>query len=87
MSLIISSHNKRPLRPRTTKYGCNCQMRENCPLQNQCLMLNLIYQADVENNAIKVPKNTLVLQKHPSKHGLEITTKTLTMTNKKSAEL
>ena len=35
MSSIISSHNKRLLRPRTTEYGCNCQTRENCPLQNK----------------------------------------------------
>ena len=53
MSSIITLHNKRLLRPRTTEYGCNCQTRENCLLQNQCLTLNLIYQADVENNANK----------------------------------
>ena len=56
MSSIISSHNKRLLRPRTTEYGCNCRTRENCPLQNQCLKPNLIYQADVENNANKGTK-------------------------------
>ena len=31
MSSIISSHNNRLLRPRTTKYGCNYRTRENCP--------------------------------------------------------
>ena len=51
MSSIISSHNKRLLRPKTTEYGCNCRTRETCPLQNQCLTPNLIYRADVENNA------------------------------------
>ena len=34
MSSIISSHDKRPLRPRNTKYDCNCHTRENCLLQN-----------------------------------------------------
>ena len=63
MSSIISSHNKRLLRPRTIKYGCNCWMRENCPLQNQCLTLNLIYWADVENNSYKVTKIKFGLSK------------------------
>ena len=53
MLSIISSHNKRLLRPRTTEYGWNCQTRENCPLQNQCLTPNLIYRADAEINANK----------------------------------
>ena len=56
MSSIILSHNKRLLRPTTTKYGCNCQTSKNCPLQNQCLTSNLIYWSDVENNAIKGTK-------------------------------
>ena len=52
MSATISLHNQRPLRPRITKYGCNCRRREKCQLQSQCFALNLISQADVENNAI-----------------------------------
>ena len=56
MSSIISSHNKRILRPRSTEYGCNCRTRENCPLQNQCLTANIIYRADVENNGNKGTK-------------------------------
>ena len=43
MSSIISSHNKRLLKPRTTEYDCNCRTKENSPLQNQCLTANLIY--------------------------------------------
>ena len=50
MSSVISSHNMRLVKPRTTEYGCNY------PLQNQCLTPNLIYQADVENNANKCTK-------------------------------
>ena len=30
-----------------TQYGCNCQIREDFPLQNQCLSPNIIYRADV----------------------------------------
>ena len=53
---MISSHNKRLLRRRTTEYGCNCRTRENCPFQNQCLMPNLVYPADAENNSNKSTK-------------------------------
>ena len=56
MSSIISSHNKKLLRPRTTEYGSNCPTRENCPLQNQCLTPSLIYRVDIENNANKGTK-------------------------------
>ena len=56
MSSIISSQSKRLLKPRTTQYGCNCQRRKNCPLQNQCLTLNIIYRADVGNNSNKGTK-------------------------------
>ena len=56
VSSVISSHNKRLLRPRTIEYSCNYQTRENCPLQNQCLTLNVIYQPDVANNANKCTK-------------------------------
>ena len=41
------------LRPRTIKYGCNCQTRKKLPLQNQYLTPNLINKADVENNTNK----------------------------------
>ena len=53
MSSIISSHNKRLLRPRTTEYGSNCRTRENRQLQNQWLAPNIIWRADVENNRNK----------------------------------
>ena len=53
MSVTISWHNKRLLRPRATEYGCNCRMIENFPLQNQCLTPNVISRDDVENNKNK----------------------------------
>ena len=55
MSSIISSHNKRLLRPRTTEYSCNCRTKENCSLQNQFPTPNL-HRADVERNANKGSK-------------------------------
>ena len=53
ISSIISGHNKNLLNPTVTQYGCNCRMREDCPLQNQCLKPNIIYRADVHCEATK----------------------------------
>ena len=47
ISSIISGHNKNLLNPTFTQYDCNCQIREDCPLQNQCFTPNIIYRADV----------------------------------------
>ena len=44
---IISGQNKNLLNPNVTQYGCNCQIREDCSLQNQCLTPTIIYRADV----------------------------------------
>ena len=35
------------LNPNFTQYDCNCRIREDCPLQNQCLTPNIIYRAYV----------------------------------------
>ena len=49
VSSIIEEHNKSLLQPKITKYGCNCRVKNICPLQDQCQTSNLIYRADVEN--------------------------------------
>ena len=77
LSSIISWHNKRLLRPRISEYGCNCRTREDCSLQNQYLTPNLIHQLMLKTMQIKVPKYTLVLQKHFPKDGLQIKTNIL----------
>ena len=50
MKLVISSHNKQILTPKNKQVGCNCRMKNSCPLDNKCLTSQLIYQADVTNN-------------------------------------
>ena len=51
ISSILSSHNLNVIHPyKTQTYGCNCRIKESCPLQNQCLTPKIIYQADVEND-------------------------------------
>ena len=46
ISWIILGRNKNLLNPTVTQYGRNCRIRENWPLQNQCLIPNIIYRAD-----------------------------------------
>ena len=51
ISSIISGHNKNLLNPNVTQYGCNCRIRKDCLIQNQCLAPNIIYRADVHCEA------------------------------------
>ena len=53
ISSIISGHNKNLLNPNVTQYGCNCRIRGDCPLQNQCLTPNIMYRVDVHCKANK----------------------------------
>ena len=56
ISSIISGHNKNLLYPNVTQYSCNCRIREDLHLQNQCLTPNIIYRADVHCEANKYYK-------------------------------
>ena len=50
MKSIISIHNKQILTPKNKQVGCNCGIKNSCPLNNKCLTSQLIYQANVTNN-------------------------------------
>ena len=50
VKFIISSHSKQILHPKPQQYGCNCRDKNNCPLDNKCLTLQIVYQADVTND-------------------------------------
>ena len=50
MGSIISSHNKHILNSNNNEYGCNCNNRDECPLENKCLTPRILYRADVNNN-------------------------------------
>ena len=41
MSSFISAHNCPTLNPPKTSFGCNCQNRSMCLLQNKCLTPNM----------------------------------------------
>ena len=53
ISSIISEHNKSLLNPTVTQYRCNCIIRKDYSLQNQCLTPNIIYRADINCEANK----------------------------------
>ena len=46
---IINSHNTKILFPKnsTGKRTCNCLNKVNCPLEQKCLMTNIVYKAKV----------------------------------------
>ena len=46
----INAHNRKILFNKEEKSGCNCRIKQNCPLQNNCLTPNIIYRADVSND-------------------------------------
>ena len=56
IGLIISSHNKKILYSDNTKYGCNCNDKNKCPLDNKCLTPRIVYRADVPNDQTQEQK-------------------------------
>ena len=46
---MISSHNKKLLTKPTnlSSQTCNCNNKQDCPLEGKCLQSNLIYQANI----------------------------------------
>ena len=50
---IISSHNKSVLRPIIQDHDYNCRQKNDCPVQNKCLIPNIVYEATVTNNVDK----------------------------------
>ena len=50
MEFIISSRNIHILNSNSTEYGCNCNNRDECPLDNKCLTPRIVYWANVTNN-------------------------------------
>ena len=58
ISSIISGHHKNLLNPNVTQYGCNCRIREDCPLQNQCLTPNIFRNHNRDFNHEQYIKST-----------------------------
>ena len=47
---ILPSHNKHIVNSNSTECGCNCNNRNECPLENNCLTPGIVWRADVTNN-------------------------------------
>ena len=39
-----------------TEYGCNCNDKNKCPLDNKCLTPRIVYRADVTNDQTQEQK-------------------------------
>ena len=51
MASLIATHNWSILNPSDqVYYGCNCRVRNDCPLHHKCLTPAIVYQATVTNN-------------------------------------
>ena len=50
MGSIKSLYYEHILNPNSGEYGCNCNNRNKCPLDNKCLTPRIVYRADVTNN-------------------------------------
>ena len=52
MGSIINSHNKKILKdePKLQLGGCNCRVKDTCPLQGHCLSECVLYQASLKSN-------------------------------------
>ena len=50
MASLLATHNRSILNPNDQVYGCNCRVRNDCPLQRKCLTPRIVYQATVTSN-------------------------------------
>lgn len=59
---IINSHNRKILRQEEDqqKKLCNCLKKTECPLQNQCLSTNIIYEAKLAPNSNQTDERTYI---------------------------
>ena len=51
ISSIISSHNGNILWPKQKSFGCNCRVKNKCPLNGECQTSSVIYRGDVINGS------------------------------------
>ena len=84
MSSIIKNHNKKILNNNTTpKNGCNCRQKDQCPLDNNCLITSVIYKANVTTDKDNTGKNYIGLTEGTFKQ--RYTQHNLTFRNRKYA--
>ena len=47
----MSSHNCNILWPKQKSFGCNCRVKNECPLNGECQTPSVIYRANVINES------------------------------------
>ena len=64
MGSIINNHNKKILNNNnnTTQNGCNCRKRDQFPLDNNCLIISVIYKTKVTTDKDNTGKNFIGLK-------------------------
>ena len=62
MGSVTVSLNQSIIQLTFNNHGCNCRNRAECPLDNKCLMSNLVYKAEILAPVNHI-RNILVLQK------------------------
>ena len=54
MAANIAKHNRKILNTKnnksTNEKNCNCRIKDNCPVDNNCLQESVVYKATVNNN-------------------------------------
>ena len=60
---IINNHNEKILNNNNTRpqNGCNCRQKDQCPLNNNCLITSVIYKANVITDKDNTGKNYIGL--------------------------
>ena len=63
MGSIINNHDKKILTNNNTtpQNGCNCRKKDQCPLDNNCLITSVIYKANVTTDKDNTGKNYIGL--------------------------
>ena len=62
MGSIIKNHNKKILNNNSTSQNrCNCRKKDQCPLDNNCLITSVIYKANVTTDKDNTGKNYIGL--------------------------
>ena len=50
MTSLTATHNRSILNTNDQVYGCNCRVRNGCPLQHRYFTPKIVYQTTVINN-------------------------------------
>ena len=71
ISSIVYTHNKNILNPKQTSFAWNYRNKDNCPLDDECLTLSIIYNADItidNNHKFYYGKSEATFKHHHSNH-------------------